>query len=120
MRRRRAQRFTKSAAKSFEPVRKWPLARDVKWPSGHCVLPRIIRVAARSEGVEREANVALQLKDHCQKCAGELPPEAEAYICTFECTFCPACTGEMRATCPNRGGELVRRPRLAGASLREN
>ena len=64
--------------------------------------------------------MALQMKDRCEKCAGELSPEAEAYICTFECTFCTACVSEMRATCPNCGGELVRRPRLAGASLREN
>ncbi|MGH9821468.1 MAG: DUF1272 domain-containing protein, partial [Pyrinomonadaceae bacterium] len=31
-------------------------------------------------------------------------------ICTYECTFCAACTKEMNAVCPNCGGELVRRP----------
>jgi len=34
----------------------------------------------------------------------------EAYICSYECTFCPECTNEMKARCPNCGGELVRRP----------
>jgi hypothetical protein len=45
----------------------------------------------------RAVRVALALSD-------------EAYICTFECTFCPACTRAMAEVCPNCGGELVRRP----------
>ena len=35
---------------------------------------------------------------------------AEARICSFECTFCPACADAMASVCPNCGGELVRRP----------
>ena len=37
--------------------------------------------------------------------------EAAAFICSYECTFCPACSGTMASTCPNCGGELVPRPR---------
>ena len=55
--------------------------------------------------------MALEMKTACEKCQGELAQLAEAYICSFECTFCPDCTGEMEQRCPNCGGELVRRPR---------
>jgi len=55
--------------------------------------------------------MALQMKAVCEKCATRLPVEHEAYICSYECTFCPACTQAMAAICPNCGGELVRRPR---------
>jgi hypothetical protein len=55
--------------------------------------------------------MALRMKDVCEKCGAGLMPEAGAYICVYECTFCPPCTREMRAACPNCGGELVRRPR---------
>ncbi|MFI0450628.1 DUF1272 domain-containing protein [Actinomadura sp. 6N118] len=48
----------------------------------------------------------------CEKCEKTtLAHGDEAFICSFECTFCPACTAEMDAVCPNCGGELVRRPR---------
>lgn len=55
--------------------------------------------------------MALQMKTDCERCHGFLSPRGEAYICSYECTFCQACTGAMQATCPNCGGELVRRPR---------
>jgi hypothetical protein len=38
-------------------------------------------------------------------------PKDGAFICSYECTFCPACTDEMKSVCPNCGGELLRRPR---------
>jgi uncharacterized protein len=55
--------------------------------------------------------MSLEMKTACEKCAAALSPEGDAYICTFECTFCPNCTEQMNAVCPNCGGELVRRPR---------
>lgn len=55
--------------------------------------------------------MGLQMKTACEKCGRRLENAAEAYICSFECTFCPACTDQMDAVCPNCGGELVRRPR---------
>lgn len=54
----------------------------------------------------------LMLKPNCECCDADLPPEAKnAYSCSFECTFCKACA-ETRFdnTCPNCGGELLRRP----------
>lgn len=55
--------------------------------------------------------MALLMKPACEKCGRSLDPKAEAYICTYECTFCDECTEAMAAVCPNCGGELVRRPR---------
>jgi hypothetical protein len=55
--------------------------------------------------------MALQMKALCEKCGQALPAEGEAYICTYECTFCRACTESMAGVCPNCQGELVRRPR---------
>jgi hypothetical protein len=55
--------------------------------------------------------MALKMKASCEKCGAALGAEAGAYVCSFECTFCPACTEAMSAVCPNCGGELVRRPR---------
>jgi uncharacterized protein len=55
--------------------------------------------------------MALEMRNVCEKCGRSLAPEAEAYICVYECTFCQACTDEMQANCPNCGNELVRRPR---------
>ncbi len=54
----------------------------------------------------------LELRPNCECCDKDLPPESrEAMICTFECTFCVECATDVLAgTCPNCGGELVRRP----------
>jgi hypothetical protein len=54
----------------------------------------------------------LALRPNCECCDRDLPPSSrEAMICTFECTFCARCAGErLGETCPNCGGELVRRP----------
>ncbi len=54
----------------------------------------------------------LALRPNCECCDRDLPPEtADAVICSFECTFCLACgEGIFGGTCPNCGGELLRRP----------
>jgi hypothetical protein len=57
----------------------------------------------------------LEMRPACERCEAALDPNAEARICSFECTFCPACAAEMDGTCPNCGGELVARPRRRGA-----
>ena len=58
----------------------------------------------------------LILRPNCECCDRDLPPEsADARICSFECTFCAGCSAELEGICPNCGGELVRRPRRAGA-----
>ncbi|MCI0567166.1 MAG: DUF1272 domain-containing protein [Acidobacteria bacterium] len=55
----------------------------------------------------------LQLRPNCECCDRDLPAESpEAFICSFECTFCRSCAeGVLRGRCPNCGGELVLRPR---------
>ena len=54
----------------------------------------------------------LQLRPNCENCERDLPAgSSEAWICSFECTFCSDCAGlRFRGICPNCGGELVRRP----------
>jgi uncharacterized protein len=53
----------------------------------------------------------LQLRPNCECCNQDLPPSAEASICSFECTFCQTCAETtLQGQCPNCGGELVKRP----------
>lgn len=51
------------------------------------------------------------MRSRCERCDRALEPGGVAFICSYECTFCEKCSQELRATCPNCGGELVRRPR---------
>jgi len=60
--------------------------------------------------------MALEMRDHCERCAETLPYESEAYICSYECTFCKRCSTGMEAVCPNCRGELLRRPRRRAKS----
>jgi uncharacterized protein len=55
----------------------------------------------------------LQLRPSCECCNADLPPDTQdAFICTFECTFCRSCAGYvLKGKCPNCGGELLQRPR---------
>jgi hypothetical protein len=55
--------------------------------------------------------VALEMRPGCERCAAALPQDGAAFICSYECTFCPACASAMQQRCPNCGGELVPRPR---------
>lgn len=64
----------------------------------------------------------LQLRPGCECCDRDLPADStEAYICTYECTFCRDCAdGVLKGICPNCGGELVRRPRRPAERLAKN
>ena len=55
--------------------------------------------------------MTLEMKKRCEKCDAPLEAAREAYVCSYECTFCRDCKEAMDATCPNCSGELVRRPR---------
>ncbi len=55
--------------------------------------------------------MALDMRSNCEKCETGLGHDAEAYICSNECTYCGPCTEAMDHVCPNCGGELLRRPR---------
>ena len=54
----------------------------------------------------------LELRPNCECCDRDLPPNAtDARICTYECTFCAACTENvLHGICPNCGGNLMPRP----------
>jgi uncharacterized protein len=51
------------------------------------------------------------MRTSCERCGHSLGVGDVAYICSYECTFCEACSDQMNGVCPNCGGELVRRPR---------
>jgi hypothetical protein len=55
--------------------------------------------------------MALEMKTGCESCGVQLAANGEAFICSYECTFCQACTDNMQGRCPNCGGELLQRPR---------
>ena len=61
----------------------------------------------------------LQLRPNCECCDTDLAGDSgDAWICSFECTFCAKCASEtLRGKCPNCGGELVRRPRRSAEKL---
>jgi uncharacterized protein len=61
----------------------------------------------------------LELRPDCERCSADLPPDtAGAHMCSFECTFCTACTeGPLACKCPNCGGDLQPRPLRVGAAL---
>ncbi|MBV8331176.1 MAG: DUF1272 domain-containing protein [Candidatus Eremiobacteraeota bacterium] len=58
-----------------------------------------------------EKKLGLAMKGSCERCGRVLKPLDEAYICSYECTFCPVCSDAMARICPNCGGEQVARPR---------
>lgn len=64
----------------------------------------------------------LMLKPNCECCGVDLPPASpDARVCSFECTFCRDCTeAGFDGTCPNCGGELLRRPIRPEALLTAN
>jgi uncharacterized protein len=64
-----------------------------------------------------EAKQGLYMKGSCERCRRLLPPSADAYICSYECTFCAACSQVSGGRCPNCGGEQVRRPRRSHSDL---
>jgi hypothetical protein len=54
----------------------------------------------------------LELRPNCECCDIDLPPDSrDAWICSFECTFCTSCVSNvLGGLCPNCGGEFVPRP----------
>jgi hypothetical protein len=54
----------------------------------------------------------LQLRPTCEHCNRLLPPDsAEAWICSYECTFCGDCVENvLKNVCPNCGGGFMPRP----------
>jgi len=55
--------------------------------------------------------MSLEMRSKCEKCEKELQKDSDAFICSYECTFCVDCAKEMNLVCPNCSGELVERPK---------
>ncbi len=73
----------------------------------HSRPPLLRRRASRPQ----HTHMALEMRAQCERCGAGLKPEGAAFVCSYECTFCPACAASMAHVCPNCGGELVPRPR---------
>jgi hypothetical protein len=54
----------------------------------------------------------LEIRPVCENCKKELPYNStDAYICSFECTYCRDCAIDIfENVCPNCGGGFVQRP----------
>jgi len=60
----------------------------------------------------------LEMRSNCECCDRDLLPDADARICSFECTFCAPCAeGVLDGVCPNCGGSLAARPTRRAALL---
>lgn len=60
----------------------------------------------------------LAMKPNCMCCDRDIGHGDAAFICSFECTYCPDCAGgRLNGNCPNCGGDLERRPTRADALL---
>jgi len=68
------------------------------------VVRGILRQAAR------RTTMSLEVKAQCEHCLRPLAREDEAWICSYQCTFCGDCCRELGNRCPNCGGGLLRRP----------
>ena len=54
----------------------------------------------------------LEMREVCERCGTALHPSSfDAFICSFECTWCRACAeGPLAGSCPNCAGVLQPRP----------
>ena len=52
----------------------------------------------------------LKMKAACECCNAPLSLTGQAFICSFENTFCADCAEQFRQVCPNCQGDLVLRP----------
>ena len=60
----------------------------------------------------------LEMRPNCECCDADLAPETSgAMICSFECTFCAPCGGQLQGKCPNCGGALAPRPSRSAVLL---
>ena len=63
----------------------------------------------------------LAMRPDCERCGVVLPADQHgAFICSFECTFCAACTDAVDERCSNCGGELTDRPVRSGTNLAQH
>jgi GNAT superfamily N-acetyltransferase len=53
----------------------------------------------------------MELRPECGRCHRALTDQDRAFVCSFDCTWCPSCFRLLHGVCPNCGGELLLRPR---------
>jgi hypothetical protein len=53
----------------------------------------------RSPALDVNGVMALEMRSDCERCHAALAHSSLAYICSYECTFCPSCTEQMRRRC---------------------
>jgi hypothetical protein len=56
--------------------------------------------------------MSLEMKNRCDTCNAALAADAAAFMCSYECTYCPTCAAAA-SRCPSCQGELAPRPRRA-------
>lgn len=54
----------------------------------------------------------LEMRNQCENCQKPFTYQSkDAYICSYECTFCKECVEtSLNNSCPNCGGEFQQRP----------
>ncbi len=64
----------------------------------------------------------LQMRPNCECCNIDLAASSsEAWICSFECTFCTECVEtKLHHKCPNCGGTFSKRPTRTGKALQKH
>ena len=64
----------------------------------------------------------LQMRPGCECCDRDLAADStDAWICSFECTFCTTCVeSKLDGRCPNCGGSFCKRPTRVGGALERN
>ena len=55
--------------------------------------------------------MALEMRTRCERCGRRLSGTDEAYVCSYECTYCVECSLTADRRCSLCDGELTRRPR---------
>ncbi len=69
------------------------------------------KLLAAAADEERNGSLLVRMstpKGECERCDAKLAPEA-GHACSFQCTFCDACTHELASVCPNCKGLLEAR-----------
>ncbi|WP_414633389.1 DUF1272 domain-containing protein [Acidisarcina polymorpha] len=51
------------------------------------------------------------MRTRCERCGAPLDLRSEAFICSYECTFCAECAASLNARCTNCGDQLLQRPK---------
>jgi len=64
----------------------------------------------------------LEIRPNCECCGRDLAPDVEAYICTFECTWCPSCVakfeGAAARTAPGISNDVPYAPLTSWSATR--